>query len=100
MLLRTFLEIVGSGCFAAAERPALTPSAVSEHMRRLEQIAGVGLLARTTRRLDLVFGKQCSLVGGRIVMERAAGLGLCAGAFIAGGPAAAVGGLPQTVRLS
>lgn len=36
VLLRTFLEIVDSGSFAAAaERLALTPSAVSGHMRRL-----------------------------------------------------------------
>lgn len=54
VLLRTFLEIVDSGSFAAAaERLALTPSAVSGHIRRLEQIAGASLLTRTTRRLDL-----------------------------------------------
>lgn len=54
VLLRTFLEIVDSGSFVtAAERLALTPSAVSGHMRRLEQIAGASLLARTTRRLEL-----------------------------------------------
>nr|WP_254894127.1 LysR family transcriptional regulator [Pseudomonas aeruginosa] len=70
MLLRTFLEIVGSGCFAAAaERPALTPSAVSGHMRRLEQIAGVGLQARTTRRLDLVFGKSAAWSGGALLWK-------------------------------
>jgi DNA-binding transcriptional LysR family regulator len=54
VLLRTFVEIVDSGSFAsAADRLALTPSAVSGHMRRLEQIAGASLLARTTRRLEL-----------------------------------------------
>ena len=54
ILLRTFLEVVDSGSFAlAAERLALTPSAVSGHIRRLELIAGTSLLARTTRRLEL-----------------------------------------------
>ncbi|EME5141371.1 LysR substrate-binding domain-containing protein [Pseudomonas aeruginosa] len=54
VLLRTFLEIVDSGSFAAAaERLALTPSAISGHIRRLEQIVGASLLARTTRRLEL-----------------------------------------------
>lgn len=54
VLLRTFLEVVDNGGFAlAAERLALTPSAVSGHIKRLEQAAGVTLLARTTRRLEL-----------------------------------------------
>ncbi len=54
VLLRTFLEVVDSGGFAlAAERLALTPSAVSGHIKRLELAAGDTLLARTTRRLDL-----------------------------------------------
>lgn len=54
VLLRTFLEVVDSGGFAvAAERLALTPSAVSGHVKRLEQSAGARLLARTTRRLQL-----------------------------------------------
>ncbi|KFF35709.1 LysR family transcriptional regulator [Pseudomonas aeruginosa VRFPA01] len=54
VLLRTFLEVVDSGGFAlAADNLALTPSAVSGHIKRLEQSAGVGLLSRTTRRLEL-----------------------------------------------
>ncbi|MCD9032780.1 LysR family transcriptional regulator [Luteimonas sp. Y-2-2-4F] len=54
VLLRTFLEVVDQGGFAlAAERLALTPSAVSGHIRRLEQASGQPLLARTTRRLEL-----------------------------------------------
>lgn len=53
-LLRTFLEVVDSNGFApAAERLALTPSAVSGHIKRLERAAGAVLLARTTRRLAL-----------------------------------------------
>lgn len=54
LLLRTFVEVVACGSFAtAADRLALTPSAVSGHIRRLEQSSGVALLARTTRRVDL-----------------------------------------------
>lgn len=54
VLLRTFLEVVESGGFAAAaERLALTPSAVSGHIKRLERAAETRLLARTTRRLQL-----------------------------------------------
>lgn len=54
VLLRTFLEVVDAGGFAlAGERLALTPSAVSGHIRRLEQAAGTGLLLRTTRSFRL-----------------------------------------------
>ncbi|MFP3757991.1 LysR family transcriptional regulator, partial [Cupriavidus sp. SIMBA_020] len=53
-LLRTFLEVVDHGGFAlAADALALTPSAVSGHIKRLEQAAGTVLLARTTRRVAL-----------------------------------------------
>lgn len=52
VLLRTYLEVIDSRSFAvAAERLALTASAVSGHIRRLEQSAGTLLIARTTRRL-------------------------------------------------
>ncbi|RFA26622.1 LysR family transcriptional regulator [Alkalilimnicola ehrlichii] len=54
VLLRTFLEVVESGGFAAAaERLALTPSAVSGHIKRLEQATESRLLERTTRSLQL-----------------------------------------------
>jgi DNA-binding transcriptional LysR family regulator len=54
VLLRTFLEVVDRGGFAlAAEQLALTPSAVSGHLKRLEQATGAMLLARTTRRFEL-----------------------------------------------
>jgi len=69
-LLRTFLEIVDSGSFAAAaERLALTPSAVSGHMRRLEQIAGASLLTRTTRRLDLTQAGDTLYAYGRNILD-------------------------------
>ena len=54
VLLRTFLGVVDSGSFAqAAESLALTPSAVSGHIKRLEQLVSTRLLTRTTRRLEL-----------------------------------------------
>lgn len=54
VLLRTFIEVVELGGFAlAADRLALTPSAVSGHIRRLEDVAGARLLARTTRSVQL-----------------------------------------------
>lgn len=70
VLLRTFLEVVDSGSFAAAaERLALTPSAVSGHMRRLEQIAGASLLARTTRRMDLTQAGNTLYAYGRNILD-------------------------------
>lgn len=54
VLLQSFLEVVDSGGFAvAADRLALTPSAVSGHIKRLEDAVQARLLARTTRSLDL-----------------------------------------------
>ena len=53
-LLRTFLEVVDHGGFAlAADALALTPSAVSGHIKRLESTAGAVLLERTTRSFEL-----------------------------------------------
>lgn len=53
-LLRTFIEVVDCGGFAlAADALALTPSAVSGHIKRLEMLAGATLLARTTRSFEL-----------------------------------------------
>ncbi|MGZ2749655.1 LysR substrate-binding domain-containing protein [Burkholderia stagnalis] len=70
VLLRTFLEVVDSGSFAtAAERLALTPSAVSGHIKRLEQIAGASLLARTTRRLALTQAGDTLYAYGRSILD-------------------------------
>ncbi|MFC3944466.1 LysR family transcriptional regulator [Pseudomonas gingeri NCPPB 3146 = LMG 5327] len=53
-LLRTFLTVVDTHSFAsAADLLALTPSAVSGHIKRLEDDVAVKLLSRTTRRLSL-----------------------------------------------
>ena len=70
LLLRTFLAIVDSGSFAAAaEWLALTPSAVSGHMRRLEQAVGARLLVRTTRRLALTRAGETLHAYGRNILD-------------------------------
>lgn len=70
LLLRTFLEVVDSGSFAAAaERLALTPSAISGHIRRLEHIAGTSLLTRTTRRLELTQAGDTLYAYGRNILD-------------------------------
>ncbi|WP_246165062.1 LysR family transcriptional regulator [Pigmentiphaga aceris] len=68
--LRSFLEVVDSGGFAsAADRLALTPSAVSGHIRRLEQTVGTQLLARTTRRLALTPAGDTLYAYGRNILD-------------------------------
>lgn len=53
-LLRTFLAVADYGGFTrAAEQLNLSQSAVSVHIRRLEEQVGVRLLERTTRRVNL-----------------------------------------------
>ncbi|SQK86218.1 putative transcriptional regulator [Pseudomonas aeruginosa] len=70
VLLRTFLEVVDSGGFAlAADNLALTPSAVSGHIKRLEQTAGVSLLSRTTRRLELTQAGETLYAYARNIVE-------------------------------
>jgi DNA-binding transcriptional LysR family regulator len=49
-----FAETVSAGSMsAAARRLGMTPSAVSQIIRALEQQAGVALLHRSTRKLSL-----------------------------------------------
>jgi DNA-binding transcriptional LysR family regulator len=70
VLLRTFLAVVDTGGFAlAAEQLALTPSAVSGHIRRLEEGAGAKLLARTTRRLDLTTAGETLYLYARNIVD-------------------------------
>jgi DNA-binding transcriptional LysR family regulator len=70
VLLRTFLAVVDTGGFAlAAEQLALTPSAVSGHIRRLEEGAGAKLLARTTRRLDLTQAGETLYIYARNIVD-------------------------------
>ena len=50
----TFVRVVGAGSFvAAANHLAVTPSAVSKSISRLEERLGARLLNRTTRSLSL-----------------------------------------------
>ncbi len=52
--MATFVRVAQCGGFsAAAEVLALTPSAVSKHISRLERRLGVQLLVRSTRRMRL-----------------------------------------------
>ena len=49
-----FAEVVAAGSLTAAARQlGMTPSAVSQHLRQLEQALGLALLHRSTRRLSL-----------------------------------------------
>ncbi|QYD70199.1 LysR family transcriptional regulator [Paraburkholderia edwinii] len=70
VLLRTFLQVVDAGGFAlAGEQLALTPSAVSGHIRRLEESAGARLLARTTRRLELTPAGETLYIYARNIVD-------------------------------
>jgi DNA-binding transcriptional LysR family regulator len=52
--MAVFAEVVAAGSLtAAAGRLGMTPSAVSQHLRQLEQALGLALMHRTTRRLTL-----------------------------------------------
>lgn len=70
LLLRTFVAVVDHGSFvAAADRLALTPSAISGHIRRLEQLTQASLLLRTTRRLQLTQAGETLYSYGRNILE-------------------------------
>ena len=52
--MAVFAEVVAAGSLtAAARRLGMTPSAVSQHLRQLEQALGLALLHRSTRRITL-----------------------------------------------
>lgn len=52
--MAVFAEVVAAGSMTAAARQlAMTPSAVSQHLRLLEESLGLNLLHRSTRRLTL-----------------------------------------------
>ncbi|MES2280397.1 MAG: LysR family transcriptional regulator [Pseudomonadota bacterium] len=52
--MAVFAEVVAAGSLTAAGRQlGMTPSAVSQHLRQLEQSLGLALLHRSTRRLTL-----------------------------------------------
>lgn len=69
VLLRTFLEVVDSGGFASPQTISRSPSAVSGHIKRLEQTAGVSLLSRTTRRLELTQAGETLYAYARNIVE-------------------------------
>ncbi|MDB5886898.1 MAG: transcriptional regulator, LysR family [Polaromonas sp.] len=52
--MAVFAEVVAAGSLSAAARQLrMTPSAVSQHLRQLEQALGLALLHRSTRKLAL-----------------------------------------------
>ena len=52
--MAVFAEVVAAGSLTAAARQlGMTPSAVSQHLRQLEQALGLALLHRSTRKLTL-----------------------------------------------
>lgn len=52
--MAVFAEVVAAGSLtAAARRLSMTPSAVSQHLRQLENALGLALLHRSTRKLTL-----------------------------------------------
>ncbi|VVE60584.1 LysR family transcriptional regulator [Pandoraea captiosa] len=62
--------VVESRGFAqAGERLALTPSAVSGHIRRLEGMVGARLLERTTRRLQVTLAGETLLAYARNIVD-------------------------------
>ncbi|APA67845.1 LysR substrate-binding domain-containing protein [Janthinobacterium sp. 1_2014MBL_MicDiv] len=70
VLLRSLLEVVDAGGFAlAAQNLALTPSAVSGHIKRLERSAGKQLLVRTTRSLELTAAGELLYMYARNIVD-------------------------------
>lgn len=70
--LEAFLTVCDVGSFtAAAERLALTKSAVSQHVSTLERELGVQLLHRSTRRLAVTEAGTTLLHEGRALLEQA-----------------------------
>jgi DNA-binding transcriptional LysR family regulator len=69
-LLQSFIAVIECGGFAsAAEQLALTPSAISGHVKRLEHCAGVRLLARTTRTVRLTPEGELLLTYARSIVD-------------------------------
>ncbi|MCH8550857.1 MAG: LysR family transcriptional regulator [Natronospirillum sp.] len=69
-LLQSFIAVVEYGGFAsAAEQLALTPAAVSGHIKRLERSVDVPLLARTTRSVRLTSEGEMLLSYARSIVD-------------------------------
>lgn len=70
--LEAFVAVCDLGSFtAAAERLAITKSAVSQHVSALERELGVQLLHRSTRRLAVTEAGTTLLQDGRALLEQA-----------------------------
>jgi DNA-binding transcriptional LysR family regulator len=70
--LRTFIAVAEAGSFtAAAERLAMTKSAVSQGVASLEAELGVQLLQRSTRRLAVTPAGDTLVVQGRALLAQA-----------------------------
>jgi DNA-binding transcriptional LysR family regulator len=70
--LEAFVAVCDLGSFtAAADRLALTKSAVSQHVSTLERELGVQLLLRSTRRLAVTDAGSTLLHDGRALLEQA-----------------------------
>jgi DNA-binding transcriptional LysR family regulator len=70
--LRVFIAVVESRSFtAAAERLAMTKSAVSQAVAALERELGVQLLQRSTRRLAVTQAGEALLADGRALLAQA-----------------------------
>ena len=69
ILLRTFVAVVDAEGFSrAATHLHLTQSAVSGHLRKLEEQLGKPLLTRTTRRLEITADGQRLLGYARAIL--------------------------------
>ncbi len=67
-----FAEVVNAGSFSGcARRLAMTPSAVSQHVRQLEQQLGLALLHRTTRKISLTEAGQRYVEGCQAMLQAA-----------------------------
>ncbi len=68
--LATLVRVVEAGSISRAARALdLTPSAVSQQMRRLEREARVALFRRTTRRLVLTPAGEALYDGGAAIVR-------------------------------
>src|SRR5688572_16395813 len=70
--LRVFIAVAEAGSFtAAADRLAMTKSAVSQGVAALERELGVQLLQRSTRRLAITQAGEALLADGRALLAQA-----------------------------
>jgi LysR family carnitine catabolism transcriptional activator len=69
-LIATFVAVAEAGSFSrAAERVSRSPSAVTDHINRLEALLEVRLLVRTTRSMRLTDAGEKFLARGRRLLN-------------------------------